>query len=290
MTYRQEFLESRRQSFNTNIGRIWTDLRKDRYSSFSHINIPPPSGRGFPIAIELKANLDNGQTQHQVDVLRVFSESQVNALWVAAFVSRSKLLGHRMLVLDDPVQSMDEDHFKSFARDLISDVLEDGFQAILLTHNGTFARDVSHYHYDRPDYVTMSIQHSRRNRSVVTEGNRRVSERLKLAERQVDDGNRGEAWRLIRLAMERLYTVVTIKYGPSNFNPESWQHQTAEYMWDQGVDAIIADRLPDSASRFKEILDMTAGGAHDMEPQGETDLRNSLAFLRRALNDLKVGG
>ncbi len=185
---------------------------------------------------------------------------------------------------------MDEDHFKSFARDLLSDVLEDGFQIILLTHNGTFARDVSHYHYDRHDYVTMSIQHSRRKGSGLTEGNRRVAERLKLAEHMVDDGNRAESWRLIRLAVERLYTVTKIKYGPSNFNPESWQHQSAEYMWGQGVDTIIADRLPGSANRFKEILDMTAGGAHDTEPNGETELRNSLAFLRKALNDLKIGG
>ena len=91
-----------------------------------------------------------------------------------------------MLVLDDPVQSMDEDHFKTFARDLISEVLDDGFQIVLLTHNDAFARDVSHYHYGRPDYVTMSVRHSRKDGSVVTEGSRRVAERLKLAEHMTE--------------------------------------------------------------------------------------------------------
>ena len=290
MTYRQQFLESRRLSFSTNIEKVWGALRKDRYSSFSHINIPPPRGRGFPVSFELKANLDDAETQFQVDVLRVFSESQVNALGVAAFVTRSKLLGHKMLVLDDPVQSMDEDHFKTFARDLISEVLDDGFQIVLLTHNDAFARDVSHYHYGRPDYVTMSVRHSRKDGSVVTEGNRRVSERLKLAEHMIDAGNPSEAWRYIRLAVERLYTVTYIKYGPNNFNPESWQHQTADHMWNAGVHNIVKDRLPDSADRFKDILDMTAGGAHDTKPRGETDIRDSVSFLRSALNDLRVGG
>ena len=290
MSYRQQFLESRRLSFNKNISEVWGALRKDRYSAFSHINIPPPSGRGFPVSFELKANLDDAANQREVDVLRVFSESQVNALGVAAFVTRSKLLGHTMLVLDDPVQSMDEDHFKTFARDLISDVLDDGFQIILLTHNDTFARDVSHYHYGRPDYVTMSIRHSRREGSVVTEGNRRVSERLKLAESMIDAGNASEAWRYIRLAIERLYTVTYIKYGPTNFKPESWQHQTADSMWNAGVSEIVRERLPDSADRFKDILDMTAGGAHDVNPRGETDIRDSVSFLRRVLNDLRVGG
>ena len=290
MTYRQQFLESRRLSFSTNIGKVWGALRKDRYSSFSHINIPLPRGKGFPVSFELKANLDDAETQFQVDVLRIFSESQVNALGVAAFVTRSKLLGHKMLVLDDPVQSMDEDHFKTFARDLISEVLDDGFQIVLLTHNDAFARDVSHYHYGRPDYVTMSVRHSRKDGSVVTEGSRRVAERLKLAEHMTDAGNPSEAWRYIRLAVERLYTVTYMKYGPTNFNPESWQYQAAEYMWNAGVDNIVKDRLPDSSDRFKDILDMTVGGAHDTKPRGETDIRDSVAFLRSALNDLRVGG
>ena len=290
MSYRQQFLESRRLSFNKNISDVWDVLRKDRYSSFSHINIPPPSGRGFLVSFELKANLDDAANKREVDVLRVFSESQVNALGVAAFVTRSKLLGHTMLVLDDPVQSMDEDHFKTFARDLISEVLDDGFQIILLTHNDAFARDVSHYHSGRTDYVTMSIRHSRRDGSIVTEGNRRVSERLKLAEQMVDAGNADAAWRYIRLAIERLYTVTCIKYGPTNFKPESWQHQTADYMWNSGVSEIVRERLPDSADRFKDILDMTAGGAHDAKPSGETDIRDSVSFLRRAMNDLRVGG
>ena len=290
MTYRQRFLESRRQSFNLEMEDIWGALRKETYSSFSHLSIPKPSGRGFPIAIELKATLDNSEDQYEVDVLKVFSESQVNALGVAAFVTRSKLLGHRMLIMDDPVQSMDEDHFKTFARDLLRQILDDGFQVLLLTHNYTFARDVSNHHYDRPGYTTMSIQHSKRKGSIITEGNRRVHERLKLAERKMDEGDADGAWRLIRLAVERLYTITYSKYGKPGFDPNSWQHQTADYMWNEGTGQIIREKLPDSADRLKEILDMTAGGTHDAQSRGETDVRDSVEFLRQALKGLRVGG
>ena len=290
MTYRQQFLESRRQSFNSQMEEIWGALRKDSYSSFSHVNIPKPSGRGFPIAIELKATLDNREDQYEVDVLKVFSESQVNALGVAAFLTRSKLLGHRMLIMDDPVQSMDEDHFKTFARDLLRQILADGFQIVLLTHNYTFARDVSNHHYDRPGYTTMSVQHSRTKGSIITEGNRRVHERLKLAEHRMDEGDVDGAWRFIRLAVERLYTITYRKYGKLDFDPNSWQHQTAEYMWNEGAGQIIQEKFPGSAGRLKEILDMTAVGAHDAQSRGETDVRDSVAYLRLALNGLKVGG
>ncbi len=80
MAHRQQFLEARRTSFNAGIEEIWSALRKDRYSSFSQLHIPAPRGRGFPIEIELKALLDDSNNQKEVDALRVFSESQVNAL------------------------------------------------------------------------------------------------------------------------------------------------------------------------------------------------------------------
>ena len=290
MVYRQNFLESRRELFNAGIEEVWTALRKESYSRFSKIHIPRPRGRGFPIAIELKASLDDGEKQLEVDALRVFSESQVNVLGIAAFVTRAKLLGHRMLIFDDPVQSMDEEHFKTFARDLIPEILAEGFQVILLTHNDTFARDVSHHHYDRTGYVTMAIKHTRKRGSYVEEGNRRVHERLSLAERKLEEGQLEEAWRYIRLAIERLCLVSYAKYGSSSFKAESWQHQTAESMWNSGADEVIRSRVPNSEGRLKEILNMTVAGAHDTPPRGETDIQDSLAFLRGTLTQLRIGG
>lgn len=290
ISYRQKFLEARRLSFSNGIGAIWTCLRDERYSSFSQLHIPAPRGKGYPVRVELKALLDDSTETKEVDVLGVFSESQINALGIAAFVTRARLLGHRLLIFDDPVQSMDEEHFKTFARDLIPRILDDGFQIVLLTHNDTFARDLSHFHYDRPDYVTMSIRHSRRSGSVVEEGNRRVFERLKVAEDKIEDGYIDEAWRFIRLAIERLYLITYLKYGPSKFKAESWQHQTAESMWKGGAKPVICSRLPNAENRLKDILDMTVGGTHDTAARGETDLRDSIEFLREALTILEVGG
>ena len=269
--------------------KVWTALRKESYSRFSKLHIPKPRGRGFPISVELKASLDDGEKQLEVDALRVFSESQVNVLGIAAFVTRAKLLGHRVLIFDDPVQSMDEEHFKTFARDLIAEMLSEGFQVILLTHNDTFARDVSYHHYGRTGYATMSIKHTRKRGSYIEEGNRRVRERLTLAERKMEVGDLDGAWLYIRLAIERLYLVSYLKYGKSSFRPESWQHQNAEYMWNSGAGEVIGTRVASSECRLKEILTMTAAGAHDTPSRGETDIQDSLAFLSGTLNQLKLG-
>jgi hypothetical protein len=290
--YRKHFLEARRMSFNKGIGSVWGALRADEYSSFSQLHIPEPRGKGFPIEIEVKAVLDDGEQQKEVDALRVFSESQVNALGIAAFVTRSKLLGHQMLIFDDPVQSMDEEHFKTFAKDVLNHVLEEGFQVILLTHNDTFAQDVSYYHQDRPEpeYVTMKTVLNRRKGCIIEEGNRRVSERLKRAEKEIEEGHLEPAWALVRRSIERLYLVTQLKYGPKTFDPRSWQDQTADYMWGNGAGEIIEDKVLGSGKELQDILKKTVAGSHDKPPRGETDLRNSIKYIRGILGELRLGG
>ena len=256
---------------------------------FSNLHVPEPKGKGFPVVLEVKATLNDGVETREIDALKVFSESQVNALGVAAFVTRSKLLGHDFLIFDDPVQSMDEDHFKTFARDVLPPILDEGRQVIIFTHNETFARDVSYWHHERSDYVTLKVRMSQKDGCVVDEGNRRVSERLRNAETLAKEGDFKESWIRVRFAIERLYTISRIKYGPSNFVPDSWRDQTVEYMWnDGGVGIIITGIDPNAGKRLKEILGMTVGGAHDKGESGLTDLMGATKFLRELGSRMKV--
>lgn len=284
---RQELLDQRRQDFNDGMTRVWGTLRADRYSAFSHLLIPPPRGRGFPIEIEVKARLDDNVQTKEVDALRVFSESQVHALGVAAFVTRCGMLGHRFIVLDDPVQSMDEEHFLTFATKLIPLLLDDGFQVVILTHNETFARDVSIAHLDRVDYATVEIQHSRRKGCRIERDNRRVRERLRRAKRVADDGDLKDAWLLLRLAIERLYTVAYVKHGPSTFRPASWTGITAEAMYEH-VGTILEAALPGCGARLKQILVMTAAGAHDKAARGATDVINAAKDIEDVAASLRI--
>ena len=289
MKFRGYYVESRRASFSQGMQDVWSCLREDSYSVFSNVQVPEPKGKGFPVVLEVKATLNDGVETKEIDALKVFSESQVNALGVAAFVTRSRLLGHDLLIFDDPVQSMDEDHFKTFARDVLPPILDEGRQVILLTHNETFARDLSYWHHERSDYVTLTARMSQKDGCVVDEGNRRFSERLRNSERLANEGELKESWIRVRIAIERLYTISKIKYGPSNFAPDSWKDQTAEYMWDGGgVGAIIADIDPSAGKRLKEILTMTVGGGHDKGEPGFTDLMGATKFLRELGSKMKV--
>ena len=289
MNFRGKYLESRRVMFSEGMQKVWSCLREDTYSAFNNLQVPEPKGKGFPVLLEVKATLNDGSDTKEIDALKVFSESQVNALGIAAFVTRSRLLGHDLLIFDDPVQSMDEDHFKTFARDVLPPILDEGRQVILLTHNETFARDISYWHHERINYVTLRVRLSQVDGCLVDEGSRRFSERLRNAEKLAKEGEHKESWIRVRLAIERLYTVTNIKHGPSGFDPDSWKKQAAEYMWgDGGVGAIITSMDSDAGKRLKEILEMTSGGAHDKEASGLTDLMGATKYLRSLGSRLKV--
>ncbi len=287
---RQDYLDLRRSSFSDSMDHVWNELRSDRYSAFRKLHIPEPSGKGFPVSIEVKAIIDDGTQELEVDALKVFSESQVNVVGIAAFITRSKMLGHRTIILDDPVQSMDEDHFKTFASRLIPYLMSEGFHVIVLTHNDQFAKDISHYCIDIDGYTTMRITHSRRTGCRVEEGNRRVAERLRRAEKEVDDGEFDEAWKFIRLAIERLYLATCLTHGGDDFDPLSFTGQGAESMWNKGAGEIISKLIPDAPARLKDILDMAATGVHDASSSGETDLRLAISDIRSYLNPLRIGG
>ncbi|MDE2857109.1 MAG: AAA family ATPase [Chloroflexota bacterium] len=288
--YRQNYLEARRQDFSNGINEIWLKLREDRYSVFKEIAIPQPKGRGFPVKFEVKALLDDSSRKLEIDALNVLSESQINVIGIASFITRSRLIGHGCLFLDDPVQSMDDEHFRAFANELLNYLCDLGVQTILLTHNDLFARDVSHFHYDRSNYRTMKIRHSRRQGVVVEEGNRRVSERLKIAERLAEEGKLDRAWYYVRIAIERLYTVVQLKHGSEGFDARSWANHTLEEMWNTGIDKIFERFAPGSGTRLKAILKMALTGGHDKAESGFTDLIRAIKYIRPLLTQLKVGG
>ena len=289
MKFRGKYLEGKRTLFSDGMQAVWSSLRGDTYSAFSNLQIPEPKGKGFPVVLEVKATLDDGSEIKEIDALKVFSESQVNALGVAAFVTRSRLLGHAMLIFDDPVQSMDEDHFKTFARDVLPPILDEGRQIILLTHNETFARDISFWHHERSGYVTLRSRMSKKDGCRVDEGNRRFSERRRNAEKLAKEGNLEESWVRVRLAIERLYTLTKIDNCSNGFDPDSWKDQTAEYMWgDGGVGAIITKEDPNAGKRLREILTMTSGGAHDKGASGFTNLMGATKFLRELGSRMKI--
>jgi hypothetical protein len=285
---RTELVEAARGDFSERMTEVWQALREDTASTFSQLYIPEAKGRGFKLEMEVKARISDGTRDLEVDALKVFSESQINVVGLAAYITRAKLLGHAVAILDDPVQSMDEDHYLSLSGPLTETLIGHGFQVIILTHSDQFARDLAEAHYKRDSFLTLRSRATKRDGVVVEEGNRRVVERLKNAERFAENADLGGAWIRIRLALERLYLLAYLRANPK-FNPRSWRSQTGEQMWADGAGAVIEKAVPGSGEKLKSILKRTAAGAHEGLPRGAKDLRDASQFIRSLLTPLQIG-
>ena len=286
---RQKYLEPRRKALNDGIAGIWSRLRRDGYSAFSELVIPEPKGKGQKARFEVKAKLSNNSRTQEVHALSVLSESQINAIGIAAFVTRSRLLGHNVLVFDDPVQSMDDDHFKSFAGDVLSYLCDNGFQVIVLTHNDDFAQDVTLSHSDRESRLSMKIQHTSKRGISVNEGNRSVSGRLNTSLAYWEDGEYDAAWVRLRTAIERQYMLIRMKRGTQPFEWRKWKTLSAEKMWKRCVKNLVLPLFPDIARRLSTIVFMTGGGAHIRQADGETDFRSAVDVIKDLQSKIKVG-
>ena len=286
---RQKYLESRRQDFSDEMTGIWSILRRDSYSTFSKVFIPEPRGRGQKARLQVKAQLSSKSVTKEVDALSVLSESQTNAIGIAAFVTRSTLLGHRALVFDDPVQSMDDDHYNSFADGLLSHLRDCGFQVIVLTHNEDFAEAVDCWNSNPNNRIALEIKHTPNKGINVYEGHRSVSGLVSKSLANWNDGEYKPAWTDVRLAIERLFILIRTQHGQKRFNRKKWKKFTAKEMWNDSVKDLVIPVLPHIARQMSAIVDWTAGGAHIKRAEGETNFRWAIDTIRELQCKMDVG-
>jgi hypothetical protein len=86
------------------------------------------------------------------------SASQLNCIGLAVYLATCCRTGSpfRMLLFDDPIQSMDDEHTEAFKKQVISKLLDSGFQVILLSHMDKFVDDVERlYRQYAPLYFKM---------------------------------------------------------------------------------------------------------------------------------------
>lgn len=285
---RTAVIEAARRDFSERMTEVWRMLRDDTASAFSQLYIPEVKGKGYKLEMEVKARISDGTRDVEVDALKVFSESQVNVVGLAACITRAQLLGHTVLIFDDPVQSMDEEHYLSFAGALVDTLIGQGFQVIILTHSDQFGRDVADAHYKRDSFLTLRSRASKRHGAVIEEGNRRVAERLKNADDLADNGKLDVGWNRVRLALERMFLLAHARVT-KGFDTRTWRSQTGEAMWNAGAGTAIEAAAPGSGERLKAILKLTAAGAHDGSPRGVKDLKEATKYIRSLLAPLQIG-
>jgi hypothetical protein len=90
------------------------------------------------------------------------SASQLNCIGLAVYLATCTRKGSpfAFVLFDDPIQSMDDEHTEAFKKEVISKLIADGFQVILLTHMDQFANRVETLYRSRSPAIYRMDQYS----------------------------------------------------------------------------------------------------------------------------------
>lgn len=262
------------EAMSAEIARWWNLLRPNEPVAF-HRAAPRGTGRRL-VALEAKLRADG----HEVvrDALGVLSDSQLNALGVAAFLARAILQKTPLVVLDDPLQSGDDEHRDTFIDLVVPELLDAGLQVVVTTYDSQLKRLLTNA--QTLDGFTVSLDDPA-DGTVVVKGTDTAEALLKEAKSFLKDtpSLRETGAGKLRTAAERVAKEVLVAKRMAQGERASladYAKQSLEKLVPQ-----LLEHLDDERERghWKNVSPRLSPGAHDDEPPA----RNTLHLVYQQL-------
>jgi hypothetical protein len=263
------------------ITRWWELLRPDEPVHFEAIR-PRASGKRF---VDFKAHLrpQLGVKGVERDALGIFSDSQLNALGVAAFLARATLQKSPLIVLDDPLQAGDGDHRSTFVRHVIQELLDDGIQIIVLTFDDMTKKTMHNLYESLPiDGFLTTLEHPK-NGSIVAKTSDTADALLQQAAIYLHSDNEAQrraGSNALRLAAERLAKEILVKQRTAKGESCSLADYEGETLGP--LITALSPYLTEQAERgkWKAVNTWLSPGSHDAPVPSRADLRTAHGDLR----------
>jgi len=159
------------------------------------------------------------------------SACQLNCLGLAIYLACATRTGspHRMLLFDDPIQSMDDEHTETFKLEVLRKLLDEGFQVVLLTHLDNFAEGVEKLYRSSAEAALYRMQTYEESGPVIEFKGPELRRLLDEVRRNKDSDNEGfrkQATQALRKFEERFvkdfHTAETGKPLSKRFANENW--------------------------------------------------------------------
>jgi DNA repair exonuclease SbcCD ATPase subunit len=255
------------QAMSDEIARWWNLLRPNEPVAF-HRAAPRGSGRRL-VALEAKLRADG----HEVvrDALGVLSDSQLNALGVAAFLARAVLQGTPLVVLDDPLQSGDDEHRDTFIDLVVPELLDAGLQVVVTTYDSQLKRLLTNA--QALDGFTVSLDDPT-DGTVVVKGTDTAEALLKEAKSFLRDtpSLRDTGAGKLRTAGERVAKEILVAKRTAQGERASLADYTKQTL--EKLVPKLLEHLPDERERghWKNVSPRLSPGAHDDEPPAKNTL------------------
>lgn len=191
------------------------------------------------------------------------SESHLNAVGISVYLGQ--ILGtespFRFVVIDDPVQSMDEKHSRRFA-DVVKEILDEGYQVILLSHQNDIIEILRNTFQDSLDFGDFEITRYDKLGPNIQERIPLFQDYLEQAKKfgTGDATCRGASFNFLRKATERLAKEVYMK-GKQVSLPKRYEKLDAAKMERLLVDSTIAEYR--EITSMRETLKFSGPPSHD---------------------------
>jgi hypothetical protein len=256
------------EAMSDEISRWWDVLRPNEPVAF-HRAAPRGTGRRL-VALEAKLRADG----HEVvrDALGVLSDSQLNALGLAAFLARAVLQETPLVVLDDPLQSGDDEHRDTFIDLVVPELLDAGLQVVITTYDSQLKRLLTNA--QTLDGFTVSLDDPT-DGTVVVKGTDTAEALLKEAKSFLKDtpSLRETGAGKLRTAGERVAKEILVVKRTAQGERASladYAKQSLEKLVPQLLEHLPDDR---EQGKWRNVSPRLSPGAHDDEPPAKNTLQ-----------------
>jgi DNA repair exonuclease SbcCD ATPase subunit len=159
------------------------------------------------------------------------STSQLNCIGLAVYLACATRPAspHAMLLFDDPIQSMDDEHIEAFKKIVIKNLLDRDFQVVVLTHMDVFADDIEKLYRSDQKPSLFKLQAYAKSGPTVLWSGPQIQGLLQEVRKNMDSTNEGyrkQAIQALRQFVERfvkdLFIAETGTPVSKRFEDKNW--------------------------------------------------------------------
>lgn len=281
-TAAKEVVDQRLEVMADEIRKWWSLMRPDELTTFDRLARRGAGNRYLDLTASLVPEIAASGVVR--NALAVLSNSQLNALGLATFLARCRLLGSTVIFLDDPVPGSDREHRYTFADKVASELLTSGLQLVVATHDAELARTLQtlHQHAGAGEYSATLVD-PRQGTALLRTGD--DFERLMLnAQGQMNSPlheNRRAAGNSLRIATERLAKHILVAGRQA---ADDGQASLADYdgknLRDLRPQVIEYCKAPNEPGQWQTLARILNDSDHDADPPQPADLKTCYDMLR----------
>ncbi len=275
---RGKVFDERLEHLTVDVKKWWALMRPSDVFAFADIKRRGEGRRFVTMESELQATpglVGSGVTRHS---LGIASTSQLNALGLAAFLSRAVSLGVPFVLLDDPVEAGDTGHRATFVANVIPALRQLGIQVIVASHDDNLTRSMSaRYSNQGLQQFTLSIDNPVAGVSITSSSDnaKALLDRAKPWLRLHDPEQRQICASKLRVAAERIVKEILVLNRRADGDASITDYDANKYT----LGTLIAEVTPyldnpesrDSLGKLNHARTETNPGSHDgVVPDADT--------------------